>query len=61
MLIAETPRVKLNLVIGVLLKTVSRLFPRFQRAGLLQVGGRTVKLLDRGALNQIVDGAKGRD
>jgi CRP/FNR family transcriptional regulator, anaerobic regulatory protein len=41
--------------LGLTLETVSRLLSRFQRDGLLQVEGRTVKLLDRVALSQLVD------
>lgn len=52
-------REEIGSYLGLKLETVSRLFSRFQRAGLLQVQGRTVKLLDLAALNQIVDGVKG--
>ena len=41
--------------LGLTLETVSRLFSRFQREGLVQVQGRTVKLLDRVAVSQLVD------
>ena len=41
--------------LGLTLETVSRLLSRFQREGLLQVEGRTVKLLDRVAVSQLVD------
>ncbi len=41
--------------LGLKLETVSRLFARFQREGTLQVQGRLVKLLDRGALSRLVD------
>ena len=41
--------------LGLTLETVSRLLSRFQRVGLLQVEGRTVKLLDRVAVSQLVD------
>jgi CRP/FNR family transcriptional regulator, anaerobic regulatory protein len=40
--------------LGVKLETVSRLFSRFQEEGMIQVQGRTVKLLNLGALKQIV-------
>jgi CRP/FNR family transcriptional regulator len=40
--------------LGLKLETVSRLFSRFQEEGLIQVQGRTVKLLNSGALKQIV-------
>ena len=42
--------------LGIALETVSRLFSRFQREGLIQVQGRTVKLLDGVAMNRLVDG-----
>ena len=41
--------------LGLKLETVSRLFSRFQREGLIQVQGRTVKLLDRHAVGRLVD------
>ncbi len=47
--------------LGLKLETVSRLFSRFQRDGLIQVAGRKVKLFDPLALNRIVDGATGRE
>jgi CRP/FNR family transcriptional regulator len=39
--------------LGLQLETVSRLLSRFQSAGLIQVQGRVVQLLDIGALKQI--------
>jgi CRP/FNR family transcriptional regulator, anaerobic regulatory protein len=47
-------REEIGSYMGLKLETVSRLFSRFQREGLLQVQGRTVKLLDRVALGQLV-------
>ena len=41
--------------LGLKLETVSRLFSRLQREGLIQVQGRTVKMLDRLAVGQLVD------
>ena len=41
--------------LGLKLETVSRLFSRFHQDGLIRVGGRDVKLLDRLALQQLVD------
>jgi CRP/FNR family transcriptional regulator len=41
--------------LGIALETVSRLFSRFQREGLIQVQGRTVKVLDKVAMNQLID------
>jgi CRP/FNR family transcriptional regulator len=41
--------------LGLKLETVSRLFSRFHQDGLIRVQGREVKLLDRGALQQLVD------
>ena len=40
-------REEIGSYLGLKLETVSRLFSRFQREGLLQVQGRVVKLLDR--------------
>jgi len=47
-------REEIGSYLGLKLETVSRLFSRFQEEGLIQVQGRTVKLLDRGALKQLV-------
>ncbi len=41
--------------LGLKLETVCRLFARFQREGTLQLQGRIVKLLDRGALSRLVE------
>ena len=43
--------------LGLKLETVSRLFSRFQREGLVQVQGRVVKLLDRASLKHLVEGS----
>jgi CRP/FNR family transcriptional regulator len=48
-------REEIGSYLGLKLETVSRLFSRFQRDGLLQVQGRTVKLLDPVAVRQLVD------
>jgi len=40
--------------LGMKLETVSRLFSRFDQEGLIRVHGRDVKLIDRGALKQLV-------
>ena len=48
-------RQEIGSYLGLKLETVSRLLSRFQREGLLQVEGRTVKLLDRVAVSQLVD------
>jgi CRP/FNR family transcriptional regulator len=40
--------------LGLKLETVSRLFSRFHDEGMIQVQGRAVKLLDTGALKQLV-------
>ncbi len=42
--------------LGLSLETVSRVLSRFQRSGLIQVQGRTVKLLDGVAMSRIVHG-----
>jgi CRP/FNR family transcriptional regulator, anaerobic regulatory protein len=54
-------REEIGSYLGLKLETVSRLFSRLQREGPIQVEGRAVKLLDRAALNRIVDGATGRE
>jgi CRP/FNR family transcriptional regulator len=48
-------REEIGSYLGLTLKTVSRLFSRFQREGLVQVQGRTVKLLDRVTVSQLVE------
>jgi CRP/FNR family transcriptional regulator, anaerobic regulatory protein len=48
-------RAEIGSYLGLKLETTSRLFSRFQRAGLIQVRGRAVKLLDRAALTGIVE------
>ena len=52
-------REEIGSYLGLKLETVSRLFSRLQRDGLIQAQGRAVKLLDPVALNQIIDGATG--
>jgi CRP/FNR family transcriptional regulator len=47
-------REEIGSYLGLKLETVSRLFSRFQEEGLIQVQGRSVKLLDPGALKRIV-------
>jgi len=48
-------REEIGSYLGLKLETVSRLFSRFQRDGLLQVQGRVVKLLDRTSLRQLME------
>jgi len=48
-------REEIGSYLGLKLETVSRIFSRFQHEGLIQVQGRTVKLLDRAGLSRIVD------
>jgi CRP/FNR family transcriptional regulator len=48
-------REEIGSYLGLKLETVSRLFSRFQREGLLQVQGRVVKLLDRVSVKRLVD------
>jgi CRP/FNR family transcriptional regulator len=48
-------REEIGSYLGLKLETVSRLFSRFQRDGLLQVQGRIVKLLDRQSLKQLLE------
>ncbi len=40
--------------LGMKLETVSRLFSRFDQEGVIRVHGREIKLIDRGALKQLV-------
>ncbi len=49
-------REEIGSYLGLKLETVSRLFSRFQREGLIQVQGRVVKLLDIPTLRQLVNG-----
>ncbi len=49
-------REEIGSYLGLKLETVSRLFSRFHHDGLIQVQGRAVKLLDRIAMSQLVDG-----
>ena len=48
-------REEIGSYLGLKLETVSRLFSKFQRDGLLQVQGRTVKLLDRTSLRRLIE------
>jgi CRP/FNR family transcriptional regulator len=48
-------RQEIGSYLGLKLETVSRLFSRFHREGLLRVNGRTVMLLDRIAVRQLAD------
>jgi len=48
-------RAEIGSYLGLKLETTSRLFSRFQRAGLVHVRGRAVKLLDRISLCEIVE------
>jgi len=47
-------REEIGSYLGLKLETISRLFSRFQREGLLQVEGRVIKLLDRTAVKRLV-------
>jgi CRP/FNR family transcriptional regulator len=47
-------REEIGSYLGVTLETVSRLFSRFHQLGLIEVHGRTIKLLDRSALERIL-------
>ena len=48
-------REEIGSYLGLKLETVSRLFSRFQRDGLLQVQGRVVSLLDHASLKRLID------
>ena len=54
-------REEIGSYLGLKLETVSRLFSRFQHEGLIQVQGRGVKLLDRVAMNLLIDCGGARD
>lgn len=47
-------REEIGSYLGLKLETISRLMARFQREGLIQFEGRSVKLLDRRSLKQLV-------
>ena len=47
-------REEIGSFLGLKLETVSRLFSRFQREGLIQVQGRSIKLLDIATLKQLL-------
>ena len=47
-------REEIGSYLGLTLETVSRLLSRFQQAGLIQVQGRSIKLLDSAALKQLL-------
>ena len=48
-------RKEIGSYLGLKLETVSRILSQFQRAGMLQVEGRNVKLRDRAAVNQLIE------
>jgi len=48
-------REEIGSYLGLKLETISRLFSRFQRDGLVQVQGRVVKLLDRQSMRRLLD------
>jgi len=52
--ILRMTREEIGSYLGLKLETISRLFSRFQREGLLQVEGRVVKLLDRASVKRLV-------
>jgi CRP/FNR family transcriptional regulator, anaerobic regulatory protein len=47
-------REEIGSYLGLKLETVSRLFSRFQEEGLVQVAGRSVKIVDLPTLRQLV-------
>jgi CRP/FNR family transcriptional regulator len=53
-LVLRMTREEIGSYLGLKLETVSRLFSRFQQEGLIQVQGRSVKLLDMTALKQLL-------
>ncbi len=52
--ILRMTREEIGSYLGLKLETVSRLLSRLQQEGLIQVQGRVVKLLERGALKELV-------
>jgi CRP/FNR family transcriptional regulator len=48
-------RKEIGSYLGLKLETVSRILSQFQRAGMLQVEGRNVKLRDRAAVSQLIE------
>lgn len=48
-------RKEIGSYLGLKLETVSRILSQFQRVGMLQVEGRTVKLRDRAAVSQLIE------
>jgi len=52
-IVLRMTREEIGSYLGLTLETVSRLFSRFQKEGLLQVQGRVLKLLDLSALKQL--------
>jgi CRP/FNR family transcriptional regulator, anaerobic regulatory protein len=48
-------RAEIGSLLGLKLETVSRIFSRLQRHGVVQVEGRVMKLLDSVALHRILD------
>lgn len=53
-LVLRMTREEIASLLGLKLETISRLFSRFQAEGLIQIQGRSVKLLDQVALKQMV-------
>jgi CRP/FNR family transcriptional regulator, anaerobic regulatory protein len=51
-------REEIGSYLGLKLETVSRLFSRFQREGLVQVQGRVVKVLDRSSLRRLIESSE---
>jgi CRP/FNR family transcriptional regulator len=52
--IMRMSREEIGNYLGLTLETVSRLFSRFAREGVLRVNQREVKILDMAALNELV-------
>jgi CRP/FNR family transcriptional regulator len=48
-------REEIGCLLGLKLETVSRALSHLQRSGIVQVEGRSMKLLDSNALNRILD------
>lgn len=54
----QMTKAQLASVIGTIPETLSRIFNRMAQAGMIQVDGRTIHLLDRSALEELADSGK---
>jgi CRP/FNR family transcriptional regulator, dissimilatory nitrate respiration regulator len=54
----DLPKGQLSAQLGTIPETLSRIFAKLSRDGLLEVDGSQIKLLDRAGLNQLVGGKR---